>query len=102
PISVGWRIANNSFENIVGYRGNSEGYGCNLTPGSDSVVSGNVFRTGARHAIYLTAGAQNNTVSGNVIDTCDNIAIHVNATSAQTACKGNVIADNTIRNITKS
>lgn len=102
PTPTGWRIVGNVLQDIVGFRGQSEGYGIILTPCQNGSVVGNTLRNIARHAIYLAGGAQNNSVTGNTIDTCDNIAIHVNASAAQTANFGNDISNNTIRNITRS
>ena len=44
-VPTGWKIFDNHFENIVGYKGNSEGYAVILTPSSKGLVSGNTFKT---------------------------------------------------------
>jgi hypothetical protein len=102
PAPVQWRVTLNEFTNIVGYRGQSEGYALGMFPLAKSVVSQNIFTTIARHAIYFSAGASLNQVSHNIIDTCDNVAIQMNTNLSQPACDQNTVAFNTITNITKS
>lgn len=102
PTPNGWRVIGNTFENIVGYRGQSEGYGCLFTPSSDGVIAHNVFRNIARHAVYLAGGACRSAVVGNTVDVVDNIGIQLNCNLAQPVSEGNVIAENTISNVTRS
>lgn len=101
PTPVGWRVVDNDFTNIVGYPGQSEGYGVNMTPSSFAQVSDNRFKTIQRHAIYLAGGAQYNEVISNIIDTVDNTAIVLNTFNTQPETRNNHIALNQITNVTK-
>ena len=101
-IPAGWIVAHNTFENIVGTPGLSEGYGVNLSPAQDSTVANNTFKTIRRHSIYLAGGANNITVTGNVVDGDDNTAIVLNAFTNQNPNSNVVIANNTLQNFTKS
>jgi hypothetical protein len=101
-IPAGWIIKGNTFTNMVGTPGLSEGYGANLSPAQDSVVANNTFTTIRRHSIYLAGGANNIAVVGNDVDGDDNIAIVLNAYTNQNPNSNITIANNNIRNLTKS
>ena len=102
PVPVGWVVSGNIFENIVGYPGQSEGYGVLFTPSSDGVISNNQFLTIRRHAIYVASEASRNVIDGNLIRGVDNIAIQSNTSVAQTTADGNVYSNNQISGFTRS
>lgn len=102
PTPYGWRITDNDFTNIVGYRGQSEGYAVLFTPASSGWITHNRFNTIARHPIYLAGGACRNLVAWNNIDTADNVGIQLNTFLSQPVQDHNTIAFNEITNITKS
>lgn len=96
-----WLIENCQFKDLVGFPGQSEGYGALLSPARDSAIRSNVFNRIRRHAIYLASNATNNLVQGNRITDCDNIAIHMNTFREQAPAVGNRITHNTIKRVTK-
>ena len=102
PTPYGWRITDNDFTNIVGYRGQSEGYAVLFTPASSGWITRNRFNTIARHAVYLAGGACRNFVAWNNIDTVDNVGIQLNTFLSQPVQDHNTIAFNEITNVTKS
>lgn len=102
PVPTGWRVVDNVFINIVGLPGESEGYGVNFTPSSNGEISGNVFKTIRRHAVYIASSASRNVIDGNVIDGCDNIAIQSNTSAAQPYADGNTYTNNIITGLTRS
>jgi hypothetical protein len=101
-IPYGWQVIKNRFEGIVGYRGNSEGYGVLYSPASYSIIQGNTFKTIARHAIYLAGGASYNDVSNNDISEVDNVGIQLNNYPQYAAVQHNKIYRNILSHITKS
>jgi hypothetical protein len=102
PVPYGWRVTDNDFTNIVGYRGQSEGYAVLFTPASSGWITRNRFNTIARHGVYLAGGACRNLVAWNNIDTVDNLAIQLNTLYSQPVQDHNTIAFNEITNLTKS
>ena len=101
-VPTGWRVEGNAFINIVGYPGQSEGYGALLTPSNNCTIRGNIFKTIRRHSIYLAGEASNNVIDSNIIDGCDNIAIQSNTYATQNYADGNAITNNTINGLTRS
>jgi len=101
-VPVGWSVVDNQFTNIVGFAGQSEGYGTLFTPCSRSVIRGNKYKTIRRHAIYLASESSFNGVDGNVIDGVDNIAIQSNTGVAQNYADQNSYTNNIIRGFTRS
>lgn len=102
PVPYGWKVHGNTFEDIVGYAGQSEGYGVLFTPANDGFITNNVFKTIKRHAVYLASEASNNLVANNVINGVDNIAIQSNTGVTQSFADGNIIIGNTIKGLTRS
>jgi hypothetical protein len=102
PTPSGWVVHSNTFENIVGYAGQSEGYGVIFTPSNDGVISNNKFFTIRRHAVYMAGAASRNVINANAIDGVDNIAIQSNTSAAQSAADGNVYTNNQISGLTRS
>jgi hypothetical protein len=104
-----WHIADNTFFNIVGYRGSvtgggvgqSEGYGVIFGLASRVNVIGNNFNTIARHAIYATA-TNGFTIANNIIDAVDNDAIQLNTFSAQPSNFSSTITGNVVKGLTRS
>lgn len=102
PTPTNWEVLNNHFENIVGFKGQSEGYAVLFTPSSYGIIADNTFKTITRHPIYLAGGAQYNLVDGNIIDTADNVGIQINTFRTQNPSQHNKITNNNISNITKT
>lgn len=102
PVPVGWKVEANTFENIVGLAGLSEGYGVLFTPSNKGTIVGNIFKTVKRHAIYLASEASHNVVGYNIIDGVDNIAIQSNTSVTQNYADGNIIIGNNIKGLTRS
>lgn len=96
-----WRIENCRFQDMVGFPGQSEGYGVLLSPGADSVVIGNHFSRISRHSIYLAANTTRNLVDSNIIEDCGNIAIHINTIAGQDHSHDNRIIGNQISSVYK-
>lgn len=99
---VGWTIQDNVFTNVVGFAGQSEGYGVMLTPASYCVVKNNKFSTVRRHAIYIASNGSYNIIDGNIITGIDNIAIQSNTGLTQGYANGNIIINNRISGFTRS
>ena len=102
PVPYGWVVQDNTFENIVGYPGQSEGYGVIFTPSNDGVISNNRFFTIRRHAIYVAGEASRNIVDANIINGVDNMAVQSNTSSVQNAADSNIFTNNQISNLTRS
>lgn len=100
---VGWNARNNRITDMVGYPGQSEGYGILYSPANSGVIKNNYFQNIRRHAIYFASEASFNLADGNIIDGCDNIAIQFNTNnSAYPVGEGNKIINNEIRGLTRS
>ena len=94
-------VDHNLFESIVGLAGQSEGYGTLVTTDSEvCFIHHNIYRTIARHAIYLSSGTSRCIVSENHVDGCVLAAISLYSTSAQNPCQYNLIANNHVQNVT--
>lgn len=102
PVPFGWDVSDNLFYNIVGYAGNSEGYGIFMGPSSDSIGSLNRFVTVKRHAIYFGGGSSGLEFHGNNINGCDNIAIQSNTYSTESVTTNISIVGNIIRGLTRT
>lgn len=98
---VEWVISGNQFSNIVGYPGQSEGYGVLAALSNYVTVTHNQFRTIRRHAVYYT-GVLNGVINANSINGVDNIAIQLNTFSSQPANLNTVVSNNTISGFTRS
>ena len=72
---------------IVGVAGNSEGYGVLMSPADACQLTVNA-KTIARHAVYLSAGAQDNDIDLTV-DACSNYAAQMYSTTGQGATQRN-------------
>jgi hypothetical protein len=77
---------------IVGTPGNSEGYAVLLSPGDACHLTVNA-KTIARHAVYLSAGAQDNDIDLTV-DACSNYAAQLYSVSSQGATQRNRLTIN--------
>lgn len=77
---------------IVGTAGNSEGYGVLLSPANSCQLTINA-KTIARHALYLSAGAQDCDIVLTV-DGCSNYAVQLFSSSGQGATQRNRIVVN--------
>jgi hypothetical protein len=102
PTPTGWRVIGNRFYDIVGFRGESEGYALIFTPSSRGVIAHNLFEKIARHAVYLAGGACDNVVGYNGIYDVDNVGIQLNTNLAQPESARNLIVRNSIRHVTKT
>ena len=87
-IPARWDISG-YIHNIVGTVGASEGYGVLLSPANQCNVNAQ-FKTIRRHAVYLSAGASQNTVQADV-DGCGNYAVQIYSTAAQPASESNIV-----------
>jgi hypothetical protein len=102
PISDDWLVQGNTFNNIVGFKGQSEGYGVLFSPATRCRALANLFSNISRHAIYLAGGATKACISNNVIDVCDNVGIQLNTSVFQPDTNTAIIANNKVMNITRT
>jgi len=63
--SIDCKFINNKVRDIVGYTGQSEGYGILCTGGGNHEIKGNTFRNVKRHCVYLSTGTKFNKVHHN-------------------------------------